>query len=159
MKISFMKPGTFTQIYIQLVFSPKHRECLLVEGIRPRVFEYLSGITTNLGHKSIIINGMTDHLHLFIGLNPKISISETVKELKRSSSIFIKEQRFFPGKFEWQEGYGGFSYGRSQIESVYEYIRNQEKHHQKKTFRQEYMEFLNKYEIEFEDQYLFEFFD
>lgn len=154
-----MKPGTFTQIYIQLVFSPKHREYLLVERIRPRIFEYLSGITTNLGHKSIIINGMSDHVHLFVGLNPKMSISETVKELKRSSSIFIKEQRFFPGKFEWQEGYGGFSYGRSQIDSVYEYIKNQERQHQKRSFREEYMGFLNKYEIEFENQYLFEFFD
>lgn len=83
-----MKPGTFTQIYIQLVFSPKHRDRLLVEQIRPRIFEYLSGITTNLGHKSIIINGVTDHVHLFLGLNPKISVSETVKEIKRSSSVF-----------------------------------------------------------------------
>lgn len=154
-----MKPGTFTQIYIQLVFSPKHRDRLLIQQIRPRIFEYLSGITTNLGHKSIIINGVTDHVHLFLGLNPKISVSETVKELKRSSSIFINEQRFFPGKFEWQVGYGGFSYGRSQIGNVYEYIKNQEKHHQKRTFREEYMEFLKKYEIDFEEQYLFEFFE
>jgi putative transposase len=96
---------------------------------------------------------------LFIGLNPKISISETVKELKRSSSIFINGHKFFPGKFEWQEGYGGFSYGRSQIEKVYEYIKNQEHHHKKHTFKEEYIEFLNKYETEFEEQYLFEFFD
>ena len=152
-----MKPGTFTQIYIQLVFSPKHRDRLLLEYLRPRIFEYLSGITTNLGHKSIIINGVLDHVHLFLGLNPKISVSETVKELKRSSSIFINEQRLFSGKFEWQEGYGGFSYGRSQIENVYEYIKNQEKHHQKRTFKEEYLDFLKKYEIEFEEQYLFEF--
>jgi REP element-mobilizing transposase RayT len=154
-----MKPGTFTQIYIQLVFSPKHRDRLLLEQIRPRIFKYLSGTTTNIGHKSIIINGVSDHVHLFLGLNPKISVSETVKELKRSSSLFINEQRFFSGKFEWQEGYGGFSYGRSQIENVYEYIKSQEKHHQKRTFREEYLEFLRKYEIEFEDQYLFEFFE
>jgi len=154
-----MKPGAFTQFYIQLVFSPKHRDRLLVEKIRPRIFEYLSGITTNLGHKSIIINGITDHVHLFIGLNPKISVSETVKELKRSSSIFINELKFFPGKFEWQEGYGGFSYGRSQIEKVYDYIKNQEQHHLKQTFKEEYIKFLTKYEIQFEEQYLFEFFD
>ncbi len=154
-----MKPGTFTQFYVQLVFSPKHRDRLLVEQIRPRIFEYLSGITTNLGHKSIMINGVNDHVHLFLGLNPKIAISETVKELKRSSSIFINGQKFFPGKFEWQEGYGGFSYGKSQIESVYDYIKNQEKHHKKRTFREEYLEFLNRYEIEFEEQYLFEFFN
>jgi REP element-mobilizing transposase RayT len=154
-----MKPGAFTQFYIQLVFSPKHRDRLLVEKIRPRIFQYLSGITTNLGHKSIIINGVTDHVHLFIGLNPKISISETVKELKRSSSIFINDHKFFPEKFEWQEGYGGFSYSRSQIEKVYEYIKNQEHHHKKRTFKEVYIEFLNKYEIEFEEQYLFDFFD
>jgi putative transposase len=154
-----MKPGTFTQIYIQLVFSPKHRDRLLLEQIRPRIFEYLSGIATNLGHKSIMINGVSDHVHLFLGLNPKVSVSETVKELKRSSSIFINNQRFFSCKFEWQEGYGGFSYGRSQVENVYEYIKNQETHHKKRTFREEYLEFLTKYEIEFEEQYLFEFFE
>jgi REP element-mobilizing transposase RayT len=154
-----MKPGTFTQIYLQLVFSPKHRDCLLVPQIRPRVFEYMSGIVTNLGHKSIIINGVSDHVHLFLGFNPKISVPETVKEIKRSSSMFINEQRFFLGKYEWQEGYGGFSYGKSQIESVYEYILNQENHHAKKTFKKEYLDFLKKYEIEFEEQYLFEFFD
>ena len=154
-----MKPGSFTQIYIQLVFSPKHRECLLIEKIRPRIFEYLSGITTNLGHKSIIINGLADHVHIFLGLNPKLSVSETVKELKRSSSLLINEKKIIQGKFEWQEGYGGFSYGQSQIEKVYNYIKDQEMHHQKKTFKEEYMEFLNKYEIKYEDQYLFEFFD
>lgn len=96
-----MKPGTFTQIYIQLVFSPRHRDKLLKDDFRPRIMEYMSGIVTNLGHKSIIINGMADHLHLFIGLNPTISISETVKELKRSSTLFINEKRFFNGNFEW----------------------------------------------------------
>ena len=154
-----MKPGSFTQFYIQLVFSPKHRERLLFEYIRPRIFEYLSGITTNLGHKSIIINGVDDHVHIFMGLNPKISVSDTVKELKRSSSTLINEKKLLPGKFEWQEGYGGFSYSHSQIENVYNYIKNQEIHHQKRTFRDEYSEFLNKSEIKFEDQYLFEFFN
>jgi REP element-mobilizing transposase RayT len=154
-----MKPGSFTQIYIQLVFSPKHRELLLFDIIRPRIFEYLSGIVTNLGHKSIIINGMEDHVHIFLGLNPKISVSETVKELKRSSSILINEKRLVPGKFEWQEGYGGFSYGHSQIEKVYTYIQEQEIHHRKRSFKEEYLEFLIRYDIRFEDQYLFEFFD
>jgi REP element-mobilizing transposase RayT len=154
-----MKPGSFTQIYIQLVFSPKHREYLLIEKIRPRILEYMSGIVTNLGHKSIIINGVPDHVHLFIGLNPKISISESVKELKRSSTIFINDKRLVAGKFEWQEGYGGFSYGHSQIGQVFDYIRDQEMHHLKRTFKEEYLEFLNGYEIKFEDQFLFEFFD
>jgi putative transposase len=154
-----MKPGVYTQFYIQLVFSPKHRDRLLVEKIRLRIFEYMSGIVTNLGHKSIIINGVSDHVHLFFGLNPKISISDTVKEIKRSSSIFINEHNLLPGKFEWQEGYAGFSYSRSQVEKVYNYIKNQELHHKKQTFKEEYIAFLTKSEIEFEEQYLFEFFD
>ncbi|MCK9641167.1 MAG: IS200/IS605 family transposase [Prolixibacteraceae bacterium] len=154
-----MKPGTFTQIYIQLVFSPKHREYLLTEKIRPRILEYMSGIATNLGHKPIIINGVDDHVHIFLGHNPKMSVSDTVKELKRSSSILINEKRLVVGKFEWQEGYGGFSYGHSQIGNVFNYIKDQETHHQKRTFKDEYIEFLNKFEIKFEDQYLFEFFD
>ncbi len=154
-----MKPGSYTQIYLQLVFSPKHRECLLIDQIRPRIFEYLSGIATNLGHKSIIVNGFVDHVHIFLGLNPKISVSDTVKELKRSSSLLINDKRLLPGKFEWQSGFGGFSYAHSQIGNVYNYIRNQEIHHRKKTFKDEYLEFLTKYESNFEDQYLFEFFE
>lgn len=154
-----MKPGTFTQIYIQLIFSPLYREALLHPPIRPDIFRYMSGIITNLGHKSIIVNGMADHVHLFIGLNPKLSISETVKEVKRASSLFINQQKFFPGKFQWQSGYGGFSYSQSHIDRVYQYILNQQEHHKKKSFRDEYMGFLKKYNIEFEKQYLFEFFD
>ena len=154
-----MKPGAFTQIYIQLVFSPLYKESLLVKAIRPRIFEYMSGIISHLGHKSIIVNGMADHVHLFLGLNPKLSVSDTVKEIKRGSSTFINEQRFFPGKFQWQNDYGGFSYSQSHIEKVYQYILNQEKHHHKQTFKEEYLAFLKKYDIEFEDQYLFQFFE
>ncbi len=154
-----MKPGTFTQIYIQFVFSPLHRDRLLHQSIRPAIFKYMSGIITQLGHKSIIVNGMSDHVHLFIGLNPNLSVSETVKEIKRASSVFINEQHFFSGKFQWQGGYAGFSYSHSHIDKVYNYILNQEKHHSKTTFRDEYMDFLNKYQIEFQNQYLFDFFD
>ncbi len=154
-----MKPGAFTQIYIQLVFSPLHRDKLLNQSIRPAIIKYISGIVTQLGHKSIIVNGMSDHVHLFIGLNPNLSVSETVKEIKRASSMFINDQHFFSGKFQWQSGYGGFSYSQSHIEKVYNYILNQERHHAKKTFREEYLDFLKKYDIEFENQYLFEFFD
>jgi putative transposase len=153
-----MKPGTFTQIYIQLVFSPLHREMLLHSEIRPRIFEYMSGVTSHLKHKPIIINGIDDHVHIFLGLNPDLSLSETVKEIKRVTSIFINQNRFFAGKFEWQSGYGGFSYSHSQIMAVYNYILNQENHHKKRTFREEYMDLLNKYEIKFEEQYLLEFF-
>lgn len=101
---------------------------------------------------------MYDHVHIFLGLNPNIAVSETVKELKRVSSVFINQKQFFQEKFEWQSGYGGFSYSHSQIGQVYNYILNQERHHKKRTFREEYMDFLNKYDVKFNDQFLFEFF-
>ena len=154
-----MKPGVFTQIYIQLVFAVKNREALLINEYRKEVFSYMSRIASNIKHKSIIINGMLDHIHIFIGLNPSVSISNTVYELKRSSSLFINNKKWFRGKFSWQEGYGAFSYSKSQIENVYNYILNQEKHHTKTTFREEYIDFLNKFEIDYDKRFLFEFFD
>lgn len=154
-----MKPGTFTQIYIQLVFSPLHGEALLIDKIRPRVFEYMGGIVRTLQHKSIIINGTKDHVHLLVGLNPKVSVSDTVKEVKRLSSIFINDLKVFKGRFQWQEGYGAFSYGRSQLNDIHNYIKNQEHHHQKQSFKQEYLLLLEKFEIEFDEQYLFKYFE
>ncbi len=153
-----MKPGVFTQPYVQLVFAVKYRDRLLKDDIRPEIFSYMSSIATNLKHKSIIINGVSDHVHVFIGLNPSLSISETVWELKRSSSLFINNKNWFKSKFQWQDGYGAFSYGKSQIDNVYKYIDNQEKHHKKTTFKEEYIDFLEKFEIENDSKYLFEFF-
>ena len=154
-----MKPGVFTQIYIQLVFAVKNREALLINKYQKEVFSYMSRIVSNLKHKSIIINGMPDHIHIFIGLNPSVSISDTVYELKRSSSLFINNKKWFRGKFYWQEGYGAFSYSKSQVEDVYNYILNQEKHHTKTTFREEYIDFLNSFAIDYDKRFLFEFFD
>lgn len=154
-----MKPGVFTQIYIQLVFAIKNREALLINEYQKEVFSYMSRIASNLKHKSIIINGMPDHIHIFIGLNPSVSISDTVYELKRSSSLFINNKKWFRGKFYWQEGYGAFSYGKSQVENVYNYILNQKKHHTKTTFREEYIDFLNRFAIDYDKRFLFDFFD
>ena len=154
-----MKPGVFTQLYIQLVFAVKYRDRLLKDNIRTEVFSYMSGIATNLKHKSIIINGVSDHVHVFLGLNPSISISDTIWELKRSSSLFINDKKWFKSKFQWQDGYGAFSYNRSQIDNVYNYILHQEQHHRKTTFRVEYIDFLKKFEIEYNEKYLFDFFD
>ncbi|GHT47720.1 transposase [Bacteroidia bacterium] len=153
------KPNVYTQIYIQLVFSPKHRNALLHEKIRPAVFSYISGIVDEMSHKSIAVNGMSDHVHILLGLNPKISISDTVRDIKRSSSLFINSNHFCRYRFEWQEGYGGFSYGRSNLDKIYKYVLNQEKHHQKMEFKTEYLGLLDKFEIPYEDQYLFQFFD
>ncbi len=109
-------------------------------------------------HKSIIINGISDHVHVFVGLNPAISISDTVHELKRGSSLFINDEKLCKNKFSWQEGYGAFTYSRSHIDNVYKYIQNQEAHHKKITFREEYIDFLKKFEAEYDERYLFEFF-
>jgi len=158
-KIFFMKPGTFTQMYVQIVFAVRDRENLLTKTIRPRVFEYISGIITKLHHKSIIVNGYSDHVHIFLGLNPAVSVSDTVHDIKRGSSLFINENKLVPGRFSWQEGYGGFTYSKSQIGDVYRYIENQEEHHSGRSFREEYISFLEKNEIKYETRYLFEFFD
>lgn len=152
-----MKPGTFTQMYVQLVFAVQNREAVLSRKIQPRVFEYMSGILTNMKHKSIIINGTSNHVHILLGLNPSMSVSDTVHDIKRSSSLFINNEKLCLGRFSWQEGYGGFTYSRSQINDVFKYIENQEEHHQKKTFQEEYMAILNENEVEFEERYLFDF--
>lgn len=154
-----MKPGVFTQLYIQLVFSPKNREALLLNPHKEQLWPYMAQTLINLEHKPIIINGTADHVHVFLGLNPKMSISDLVRDLKRSSSLWINEQKWFRGTFAWQDGYGAFSYGRSQIDDVYKYIQNQEEHHKKRNFKEEYLELLRKFEIEFDEQFLFEFFD
>ena len=154
-----MKPGTYTQMYVQLVFAVKNRDAVLKEDFHNRVFEYISGIVTNLKHKSIIINGTSNHVHILFGLNPSVSVSDTVHDIKRSSSLFINNEKLSPYRFSWQEGYGGFSYSRSQIPDVYNYIENQKFHHSKRTFREEYIDILTKNEIEFDQQFLFDFWD
>lgn len=154
-----MKPGAFTKMYVQLVFAVHKRENILFRSIRPRIFEYISGIIRDQKHKSIIVNGTSDHIHILYGLNPSVSVSDTVHDIKRRSSLFINNNKLVAGKFSWQEGYGGFTYSRSQIENVYRYIENQEVHHTKVTFRKEYLELLEENEIDFNSAYLFEFYD
>ena len=119
----------------------------------------MGGIITEMKHKSIIINGVCDHIHILIGLNPSVSISDTVHDIKRGSSLFINKENLCKYKFAWQEGYGAFSYSRSQLNRVYNYILNQEKHHEISTFKDEYIQFLEKYEMIYNEQYLFEFWD
>ena len=154
-----MKPGVYTQLYVQLVFAVKNRDAVLQKAIRERVFEYMSGILTEMKHKSIIVNGVSDHVHILFGENPSKSISDTVHDVKRSTSLFINNEKLCGGKFSWQEGYGAFTYSRSQLNDVYRYIQNQEEHHKKKTFKEEYIQFLQKFEIEYDERFLFEFLD
>ncbi len=154
-----MKPGSFTQIYIQLIISVKYRDCLLSKPIRQRIFKIMGGILNEYGHKPIIINGVEDHLHIFFGLNPNESISNTVKELKRRTTVFINNEGFFSKRFRWQFGYGAFSYSKSHVERVCNYVQNQEIHHSKKSFKKEYTRMLKAYGIEYNEKYLFDFGD
>lgn len=151
--------GTFSQIYIQYVFAVEGRENLLQKPWRDEVFKYIAGIIKEKNQKAIIVNGVTDHVHVFVGLKPSMNISDLVRDIKNNSSKFINEQRFLKGKFSWQEGYGAFSYAHSQIESVYQYILKQEEHHMKKTFKEEYLDFLQKFKIDYSEKYLFEWLD
>ena len=148
--------GTYSQIYIQIVFAVHGRQNLLQKEWREEVFKYMSGIIKNKGHKPMIVNGVEDHVHVFIGLKPSLALSDLVRDIKNNSSNFINDQKWIPGRFCWQEGYGAFSYSHSQIRYVYDYILNQEKHHAKRTFEEEYVDFLKKFEIGHDVKYLFE---
>lgn len=148
--------GSYSQIYLQYVFVVKRRENLLQKPWREEVFKYISGIITGKNQKAIIVNGVADHVHVFVGLRPSMSIADPARDIKNNSSKFINEQKFLDKKFSWQEGYGVFSYAHSQVERVYQYIFNQEAHHRKKTFKKEYFEFLEKFAVEFDEKYLFD---
>lgn len=148
--------GTFSQLYIQIVFALKGRENLISNQWKDDLHKYISGIIRGKEQKAIIMNGMPDHIHAFIGLKPSMSISDLVRDIKNNSSNFINDRSLVKGKFAWQEGYGAFSYSHSHIDSVYQYILNQETHHKKTTFREEYLEFLKRFEVEYDEQYLFD---
>jgi putative transposase len=154
-----MNSGTYTQIYIHLVFAVKNRESVLIPSIQEEVFKFIAGTINSMKHKSLAVNGMTDHIHCFLGLYPMQSISELVKEVKRSSTNLINQNKWLPGKFEWQTGFGGFSYSRSQIDSVIKYIVDQKIHHKKQTFKDEYFGFLKKFQVEYNPDFLFKFFE
>lgn len=148
--------GTYSRIHIQVVFAEKGRDNLLLKPWREEVFKYMAGIINEKGQKSIIVNGVTDHVHVFVGLKPSVALADLVRDVKNNSSNFINKKRFVQGRFSWQEGYGAFSYSYSQLGTVYKYILHQEEHHREKTFKEEYLEFLRKFEIEHDEKYLFE---
>ena len=149
--------NTYTQLHIQLVFAVKGRASLIHKSWKDELFKYITGIVENHHHKMLKINGMPDHIHIFIGYDPRQSISSLVETIKTDSNHFIKRQGFCPQKFNWQEGYGAFSYARSQVDAVVKYVSNQEKHHQKKTFQEEYLMMLQKFEVDYKKEYLFDF--
>jgi REP element-mobilizing transposase RayT len=149
-------PGTFSQVYIQVVFAVKGRNNLIGKQWKDELHKYIAGIIKGKEQKPIIVNGMPDHIHAFIGLRPSMAISDLVRDIKNNSSNFINGKKWVKGRFSWQEGYGAFSYSHSQIETVYNYILNQEQHHRKKTFREEYIAFLKKFDVPYEERFLFD---
>ena len=151
--------GTFSQIYIQTVFAVKNRNALIQSEWEVELYKYITGIVQNKGQKMLAINGTNNHIHIFIGMKPTCCLSDLVREIKKSSNTFINEKQFTNYKFQWQEGFGAFSYSHSALDNVIQYIQNQKEHHKKKTFREEYLDFLKKFEIEFKEEYLFEWID
>jgi putative transposase len=147
--------NTYTQIYIQTVFAVENRGCLIQNEWKDELYKYITGIVKNNDHKLIAINGMPDHIHIFIGMKPDQSVSDLLQDIKGGSSKWINEKGFVKGKFKWQSGFGAFSYSQSHIDTVVKYIQQQEEHHQRKTFKEEYVALLKAFQIEHNEKYLF----
>ncbi len=148
---------TYSKIYIQIVFAVKGRQSLIHPDWEEELYKYITGVITNKGQKLLAINGMPDHIHILIGMKPSCCLSDLVREIKKSSNNFIKERRLTKHKFAWQGGFGAFSYSYKNVDTVIKYIKNQKEHHRKKTFKEEYTTFLEKYGIEYQPKYLFDF--
>ena len=151
-------PNTYTQLYTHLVFAVKNRQALILPTWEDELHKYITGIVEHRGHKLLAIGGMPDHIHLFFGLKPAEAIADLVREVKKASNEFIKEKRFTPFAFEWQAGYGAFSYSRSHMDAVCKYILNQKEHHAKRTFEEEFMKILQDFEVEIGKKQMFDFF-
>jgi REP element-mobilizing transposase RayT len=149
-------PNTYSQIYVQIVFTVKGRKNLIMKERREELHKYITGIINNKGQKLMAIFAMQDHIHILVGIQPNITISDLVRDIKSNSTRFINENNWVEGKFNWQEGFGAFSYSKSSLDNVIKYIMNQEEHHKKITFKEEYINFLEKFEIEYNEKYLFE---
>ena len=151
--------NTYTQLYIHLVFSPKNRDALIEKSWKNELEMYATAIVQNHNHKLLAIGTMPDHIHIFIGYNVNQRIPDLVENIKTSTNVWIKDKKLSKFKFEWQKGYGAFSHSRSQLDTVVKYILNQEEHHKKKSFKEEYLEILRKNEIDFKEEYVFDFFE
>ena len=151
--------STYSQIYIQTIFAVKGRDGLIQPEWEERLYKYITGIVQNKGQKMLAINGIPNHIHFLIGMKPSCCLSDLVREVKKSSNEFINESKLSKFKFNWQEGFGAFSYSHSQLDNVIAYIMNQKEHHKKKTFKEEYTGFLQQFNVEYDEQYLFEWYE
>ncbi|MFV0604435.1 MAG: IS200/IS605 family transposase [Niabella sp.] len=148
--------NTYTQLYIHIVFSVKGRQNLIQKTWKEELYKYICGIVSGKEQKVYAIGGVSDHIHILVSVKPNIALSDLVRDIKANASKWINEKRFVSGKFQWQEGFGAFSYAISQLDNVIAYINNQEQHHKKKTFKEEYVEMLQKFNVDYDDKYLFE---
>jgi len=154
-----MKPNTFTKLYIHIVFAPRGRRALPDDSLIVKLHKYIYGIIKEKQCFPMIVNGMNDHVHILLSLRPDLSISDLVRDIKRSSSLFLNQDHKADVKFSWQEGYGAFSVSYSDLDRVFHYIENQQEHHKNRKFREEYISILANEKIEFKTEYLFEFYD
>ena len=148
--------NTYSQVYLHFIFAVKHRLNMIPQKYNDELQKYVTGIVQNRKQKMLAINNMPDHIHLLVGFNTTMSISDLMEEVKSISSKFINEKGWIKGKFEWQRGYGVFSYAASQIDDVIKYIMNQQEHHKKYSFKEEYLDFLKEFEIDYDEHYVFE---
>ncbi len=148
--------NTYTQLFYHIVFVVNGRENIIIDRWKDDLYKYISGIIANQGQKLYIINGMPDHLHVLVSCKPTIALSNLTKEIKEHSTKYINQNNFVKGKFSWQEGFGGFTVSYKNVNSVVNYIKNQEEHHKLRSFKEEYLEFLKEQEIEFNEKYIFE---
>lgn len=151
-------PNTYTQLYVQVVFAVKGHQNLILSQHKEAIHRYITGIVQERGQKLMAVHCMPDHVPIFVGFSPTIALSDLVRDIKRATSIWIKEKEIVKGVFYWQEGFGAFTYSQSQIKNVVQYILNQEVHHQKRTFREEYLTLLEKFDVPYNPNYLFEFY-
>ena len=149
-------PNTYTQLYVHIVFAVKGRQPLIPKQHKAELHRYITGIITNKKQKVIQINSMPDHIHILIGLAPDNALSDLVRDIKANSSRFINQKRWVVGRFEWQKGFSAFSYSHSQLYAIAGYIKNQERHHSRKTFREEYLELLDLFGVDYDTKYVFE---
>ena len=148
--------NTYHQIYLQTVFAVKYREAVIKKDWQPLLFGVIGNLINETSCKALIVNGVEDHIHCFLGLKPVVSVSELMKTVKAKSSKYINDHSLTPSRFEWQEGYGVFSYSHSELDSVYGYVLNQELHQKKQTFKDEYLELLQKFNVDYDDRYIFQ---
>ncbi|WP_309607911.1 IS200/IS605 family transposase [Flavobacterium sp.] len=150
-------PNTYSQMYVQVVIVVKFRQSLIQKIWKDELYKYITGIVTNNGQKLLRINGVENHVHILLNIKPNIAVSDLMRDIKTNSSKWINDQKFCSHKFQWQEGFGAFTYSISQLDNVIKYIENQEEHHKKQGFREEYISFLKNFEVEYKDEYLFDF--